>query len=114
LSWGPAASALDLPLHAMDVKPRPCANPACAGKSFGSNAAAWWGFQYKDLITDPKPREVCTIYEIDTSGQRNRAQAVYNFRWTAAKQIRSASSTKPSIIRPCLSTIQLSRRTTTS
>ena len=30
----------------------------------------------------PKPREVCTIYEIDTSGQRNWAQAVYNFRWT--------------------------------
>ena len=23
-----------------------------------------------------------TIYEIDTSGQRNWAQAVYNFRWT--------------------------------
>jgi len=28
-----------------------------------------------------QPREVCTIYEIDTSGQRNWAQAVYNFRW---------------------------------
>jgi acetamidase/formamidase len=66
----------------IDVKPRPCANPAYAGKSFGSNAAAWWGFQYKDLITEPKPREVCTIYEIDTSGQQNWAQALYNFRWT--------------------------------
>jgi acetamidase/formamidase len=32
------------------------------------------------LITDPKPREVCTIYEIDTT-ERNWAQAVYNFRW---------------------------------
>ena len=71
-----------LEVRIMDVKPRPCANPAYAGKSFGSNAAAWWGFQYNDLITDPKPREVCTIYEIDTSGQRNWAQAVYNFRWT--------------------------------
>jgi acetamidase/formamidase len=71
-----------LEVRIMDVKPRPCANPAYAGKSFGSNAAAWWGFQYKDLITEPKPREVCTIYEIDTSGQRNWAQAVYNFRWT--------------------------------
>ena len=66
----------------MDVKPRPCANPAYGGKSFGSNAAAWWGFHYNDLLTEPKPREVCTIYEIDTSGQRNWAQAVYNFRWT--------------------------------
>jgi acetamidase/formamidase len=70
-----------LEVRIVDVKPRPCANPAYAGKSFGSNAAAWWGFQYHDLITDPKPREVCTIYEIDTSGQRNWAQAVYNFRW---------------------------------
>jgi acetamidase/formamidase len=64
------------------VKPRPSANPAHAGKSFGSNAAAWWGFHYKELITEPKPREVITIYEIDASGQRNWAQAVYNFRWT--------------------------------
>ena len=65
----------------IDVKPRPCANPAYAGKSFGSNAAAWWGFHYKDLLTEPKPREVITIYEIDTSGERNWAQAVYNFQW---------------------------------
>ena len=70
-----------LEVRIMDVKPRPCANPAYVGKSFGSNAAAWWGFHYKDLLTEPKPREVCTIYEIDTSGQRNWAQAVYNFRW---------------------------------
>jgi acetamidase/formamidase len=71
-----------LEVRIIDVKPRPCANPAYAGKSFGSNAAAWWGFHYKELITEPKPREVCTIYEIDTTGQRNWAQAVYNFRWT--------------------------------
>jgi acetamidase/formamidase len=71
-----------LEVRIIDVKPRPCANPLYAGKSFGSNAAAWWGFQYKDLLTEPKPREVCTIYEIDTSGQQNWAQAVYNFRWT--------------------------------
>jgi acetamidase/formamidase len=71
-----------LEVRIIDVKPRPCANPAHAGKSFGSNAAAWWGFHYKELITEPKPREVITIFEIDTSGQRNWAQAVYNFRWT--------------------------------
>jgi acetamidase/formamidase len=71
-----------LEVRIMDVKPRPCANPAYPGKSFGSNAAAWWGFHYKELITEPKPREVITIYEIDTTGQRNWAQAIYNFRWT--------------------------------
>ncbi len=52
------------------------------GKAFGSNAAAWWGFHYKELITEPKQREVITIYEIDATGQRNWAKAVYNFRWT--------------------------------
>jgi acetamidase/formamidase len=71
-----------LEVRIIDVKPRPCANPAYRGKAFGSNAAAWWGFHYKELITEPKPREVCTIYEIDATGQRNWAQAVYNFRWT--------------------------------
>ena len=56
--------------------------PAYAGKAFGSTAAAWWGFHYKDLITEPKPREVITIFEIDATGQRNWAKAVYNFQWT--------------------------------
>src|ERR1700739_5051273 len=69
-------------LRIMDIKPRPCANPAHAGKSFGSNAAAWWGFHYKELLTAPQPREVITIYEIDATGQRNWAKAVYNFQWT--------------------------------
>ena len=71
-----------LEVRIIDVKPRPSANPTHAGKAFGSNAAAWWGFHYKELITEPKPREVITIYEIDATGQRNWAQAVYNFRWT--------------------------------
>ena len=71
-----------LEVRIIDVKPRPCANPQHVGKAFGSNAAAWWGFHYKELITEPKPREVITIYEIDATGQRNWAKAVYNFRWT--------------------------------
>ena len=71
-----------LEVRILDVRPRPCANPRYAGKSFGSNAAAWWGFQYKDLLTEPRPREVITIYELDTSGERNWARAVYSFRWT--------------------------------
>ena len=48
-------------LRIIDVTPRPCANPQYPGKTFGSNAAAWWGFHYKDLLTEPKPREVITI-----------------------------------------------------
>jgi acetamidase/formamidase len=71
-----------LEVRIMDVKPRPSANPNYPGKAFGSNAAAWWGFHYKELLTEPKPREVVTIYEIDATGQRNWAKAVYNFQWT--------------------------------
>ena len=59
-----------LEVRILDIKPRPCANPEYAGKTFGSNAAAWWGFHYKDLLTEPKPREVITIYEIDTRGRK--------------------------------------------
>ena len=69
-------------LRIIDVTPRPCANPQYPGKAFGSNAAAWWGFHYNDLLTEPKPREVITIYEVDATGERNWAKAVYNFRWT--------------------------------
>ncbi|MGE0752776.1 MAG: acetamidase/formamidase family protein [Variibacter sp.] len=70
-----------LEVRIIDVKPRPSANPQFRGRAFGSNAAAWWGFHYKDLLTEPKPREVVTIYEIDATGQRNWAKAAYNFRW---------------------------------
>jgi acetamidase/formamidase len=71
-----------LEVRIVDVKPRPCANPAYRGKTFGSNAAAWWGFHYKDLLTEPRPREVITIYELDVAGGRDWARAVYSFRWT--------------------------------
>jgi acetamidase/formamidase len=71
-----------LEVRIIDVAPRPCANPSFAGKAFGSNAAAWWGFHYKDMVSEPKQREVITIYEVDATGSRNWAQAVYNFQWT--------------------------------
>ena len=65
----------------LDVRPRPSANPAHPGKAFGSNAAAWWGYHYQDLIDEPRPREVITIYEIDVTGERTWARALYNYRW---------------------------------
>lgn len=70
-----------LEVRILDVAPRPCANPKFRGATFGSNAAAWWGYHYKDLLTGDKPREVITIYEVDASGGRDWAKAVYNFRW---------------------------------
>jgi acetamidase/formamidase len=71
-----------LEVKILDLAPRPSGNPKYKGKAFGSNAAAWWGFHYKDMSTDPKPREVITIYEVDPTGSRNWAKAVYNYRWT--------------------------------
>src|SRR5688572_12366520 len=71
-----------LEVRIVDVRPRPSGNPAHRGKAFGSNAAAWWGFHYNDMIEEPKKREVITIYEVDASGERNWARAVYNYRWT--------------------------------
>lgn len=66
----------------LDLRTRPCANPSFRGASFGSNAATWWGFHYAELLTDPRPREVITIYEIGHGDGGEIAKAVYSFRWT--------------------------------
>lgn len=66
----------------LEVEPRPSGNPEYADRTFGSNAAAWWGFHYKDLIEEPKPREMITIYELDATGEQDYAAALYNFQWT--------------------------------
>lgn len=71
-----------LEVRIVDLKLKPSGNPKYAGKTFGSNAAAWWGFHYKNLSQEPKPREVITIYEMDATGKRNWAKAAYSFRWT--------------------------------
>lgn len=74
-----------LEVRIIDIHARRCANPDFLGRAFGSNAAAWWGFHYRELLEEPKPREVVTIYEIDPdldSGATASARAVYNYRWT--------------------------------
>ena len=50
-----------LEVRILDVKPRACVNPAFKGLTFGSNAAANWGYHYNDFLTGDKPREVVTI-----------------------------------------------------
>jgi acetamidase/formamidase/AraC-like DNA-binding protein len=74
-----------LEVKILDIHARRCANPPFLGRVFGSNAAAWWGFHYRELLTEPKPREVVTIYELDgelSDSGSGCARAVYNFRWT--------------------------------
>jgi acetamidase/formamidase len=86
LCTGPVAIAGAEPgdvveVRILSVRPRPSANAKFAGRAFGSNAATWWGFQYNELLTEPKPREVITIYEVEWHNA-HYARAVYNFRWT--------------------------------
>ena len=70
-----------LEVRILDVLPRPSRNEDYLGRSFGSNAAAFWGFHYDDLLTEPKPREVVTLYEFDLGKERPCACAVYSYRW---------------------------------
>jgi acetamidase/formamidase/AraC-like DNA-binding protein len=65
----------------LEMTSRPSGNPKFSGRSFGSNVAAYWGFHYGDLLTEPKPREVVTIYEVETNQGRCCAHAVYNYRY---------------------------------
>jgi acetamidase/formamidase len=71
-----------LEVRILDTVLRESANPQYRGRAFGSCAAANWGFHYKDQLEEPKLREVVTIFEVDTTGERNWARAVYNYRWT--------------------------------
>ncbi len=69
-----------LEVRILDMVPRPSGNPRHKKKTFGTNTAAHWGYHYHDLIEEPKPREVVTIYEIEGRGASGWAQAVYNYR----------------------------------
>ena len=70
-----------LEVRVLDIRPRPSCHACHLGRCFGSNVAASWGFHYHDLIEEPKPREVITIFELDTSGEPV-ARALYNYVWT--------------------------------
>lgn len=70
-----------LEVRILDVRPRPSCSACHAGRCFGSNAAASWGFHFGDHVEEPKGREVITIFELDTAGEPF-ARAVYNYVWT--------------------------------
>ena len=69
-----------LEVRILDMVPRPSCNPELKGRIFGSSVAAWWGYHYDEFLSEPKPREAVTIYEIFT-GQEPHAQAIYSYRW---------------------------------
>eukprot|EP01023_Acetabularia_acetabulum_P044945 TRINITY_DN4541_c0_g1_i1.p1 TRINITY_DN4541_c0_g1~~TRINITY_DN4541_c0_g1_i1.p1 ORF type:complete len:404 (-),score=72.83 TRINITY_DN4541_c0_g1_i1:450-1661(-) len=69
-----------LQVDILDLTPR--LNPE--GRSFGSNAAAWWGYHQRTGFFDGDlNREVITIYEIliDENGRATYAVPDYQFTW---------------------------------
>ena len=79
-----------LKVEILDLQPRP--NPD--GKTFGSNAAAWWGFQARvpkvdgmDFTagaftgTPTMNDELVTIYELVEENGRGYAVPSYQFEW---------------------------------
>ncbi|KAL4531407.1 hypothetical protein Ndes2526B_g04471 [Nannochloris sp. 'desiccata'] len=68
-----------LQIDVLDLKPR--ANPS-TGKTYGSNAAAWWGYQFRAGFLDGDEREVITIYEVVDEDGSCYAVPDYQFRFS--------------------------------
>ncbi|MCQ6561699.1 acetamidase/formamidase family protein [Paenibacillus mendelii] len=71
-----------LEVRILDMNLRPSGNPDYEGKTYGSNAAANWGYLNGDMLEDPKTREVITIYEMESDGTTDYAKAAYSYTWT--------------------------------
>ena len=56
IAFGDAEQGDILEVRVLDMYPRPCANPQYQGKTFGTNIAAWWGYQYGDLLGEPNEK----------------------------------------------------------
>ena len=69
-----------LEVRILDMVPRPSRNPELKGRIFGSSVAAWWGYHYEEFLSEPKPREVVTIFEV-FPGDEPHAEAIYSYRW---------------------------------
>ncbi len=70
-----------LEVEILEIAPRPSANPAYPGKAFGSNASAWWGYQYSDPLQGTRRHETVTIFEVDLD-RPEEARAIYQYEWT--------------------------------
>jgi acetamidase/formamidase/AraC-like DNA-binding protein len=71
-----------LEVRILDIVPRPSRAPDHQGRVFGSSVAAWWGYHYNELLTEPAAREAVTIYEIFADDPAPHARALYAYRWT--------------------------------
>jgi acetamidase/formamidase/AraC-like DNA-binding protein len=65
-----------------DITPRPSNAPGYEGRCFGSNVSAWWGYQYAELLYEPKPREIVTIFEVHPDVESGgHAEILYSYKW---------------------------------
>src|SRR6202012_433169 len=69
-----------LEVRILDMVPPQSRNPQLKGRIFGSSVAAWWGYHYDEFLTEPKPRESVTIFEI-FQGEQPHAEAIDSYRW---------------------------------
>ncbi len=53
---------IGLQVDILDLEPRP--NPGNDNRTYGSNAAASWGYQFRAGFLDGLKREIVTIYEL--------------------------------------------------
>lgn len=70
-----------LQVDIMSLEPR--INPG-TGKTYGSNAAAWWGYQFRAGFLDGDKREVVTIYEVVEENGEYYIVPDYQFRFSDA------------------------------
>jgi acetamidase/formamidase len=70
-----------LQVDILSLEPR--VNPA-TGKTYGSNAAAWWGYQFRAGFLDGDEREVVTIYEVVEEDGEYYIVPDYQFRFSNA------------------------------
>ena len=73
----------------LELKPRP--NPS-TGKTYGVNAAAWWGYQNRNhlglpnnLVNPNDQRDVITVYEVIEEDGKYFVQPDYSYRYDEAK-----------------------------
>ena len=64
----------------LDLAPRP--NPGNENRTYGSNAAASWGYQFRAGFLDGIKREVVTIYEIITGPAGKAYVATPDYQFT--------------------------------
>lgn len=69
-----------LQVDILDLAPRP--NPGNDNRTYGSNAAANWGYQFRAGFLDGTEREVVTIYEIITGPNGKAYVATPDYQFT--------------------------------